>query len=148
MNLMFRGSVSIGSILTDDGNVIESASVSQPLAAGASNVHWQGAGEVPAESDVLLELDALPQQAFGDEGAVGLASIHAVYLRNTGAVDLEVGGWQQLVGVGHLTLRPGGLLVITAPSAGFPVASGDCLSLNNASSAAAAYEILLVGVRA
>ena len=153
MNLLFRGSVSISSILTDDGNVVESAAVSQPLSAAESNVHWQGAGTVAAGALEVLDLRSLPQEAFGDEGTVGFSQVHAVYLRNTGTVDIKLGEWEKLVGstdgTGHLTIRPGGLLVLTAPAAsGLAVAAGDSLSITNASSAEAGFEILIVGVRA
>lgn len=153
MNLMHRGSVSISSVLTDSGNVVESASVSQPLAVpAAADMHWQAKGTIDEGEFATFPLDELPLEVFGEDGTVGFSAIHEVYVRNTGATSLRVGGWDSLGNAGaepaFFPLAPGAILLLTSPASGFAVHAGDSISIHSVSAGESGYEILLVGAKA
>jgi hypothetical protein len=153
MSLMHRGSVSISSVLTDAGNVVESAAVSQPLnLPAAADMHWQGKGAINEGEFATLPLDGLPLEVFGDDGTICFSAIHEVYVRNTGATSLRVGGWKSLGNVGDqpalFPLAPGAVLLVTSPASGFAVHAGDSISIHSDSAGESGYEILLVGAKA
>lgn len=152
MNLMFRGSLALSSVITDEGNVVESANVSRPLSASGSDIHWQGSRVVLPGSPRILPLDELPAEAFGGEGVVALSAVHAIYIRNTGEHAVQVGGWAEMVSadgdLAFIELPPGAVMYLDGGVAGRPVGEGDHLVVRNESSGESSFEVLFIGTKA
>lgn len=86
--------------------------------------------------------------AFGT--AIALARVKALYIKNTGAVDITVAGNNGIVGSGF-TLRPGEQVMKAAPDATAYAVSGgstDTITLQNSDVAtAASYRMVVIGVQ-
>lgn len=100
-----------------------------------------------------LDLSGSLTNAFGE--SITFTAVKAMIVKNNGTTALTIGNaaatqFATFVGAAaHTILVPaGGVLVLTAPSAGFPVAAGtgDLLKIENAAGATCAYDLILIGV--
>lgn len=101
----------------------------------------------PAEVETLNLTNGSLEDAFGS--AFQPARIKALAIRNTGTVNITVGGTNGIVGSGF-TLRPGEVVMKAAPDATAYATSGaNTLTLTNASAeTSAAYELVIIGASA
>jgi hypothetical protein len=142
MTYLFRGSVSVSSIITD-GSAVESANVSYPIVAGESNFHWQADRDVAAAGTDTLDLSALPVVVFGEDATVGFVSINSIWIRNTGEGPLEMDYGQMAV-----LLPVGAVAFYNLPSTGVSTAASGSSLVITATNASSSYEILIVGAKA
>lgn len=122
--------------------------------ANQANEVWSDTRSISSASNETLDLAASLTNAFGT--TITFTKVRAIIIRSrsTNTTVLSVGAASApLVGPladasDLLTIRPGGIFVITAPDAtGIAVTatSADGLKLANASGAAATYDIIIIG---
>jgi hypothetical protein len=100
-----------------------------------------------------LDLNGSLTDGFGNTVNLLHVKLLALYRDPLNTTDLTVGAGTNpfLFGMGGttptLTLKPGGLILLTYPSTGFPVvaSTGDILKVANAAGATANYHILVGG---
>lgn len=148
MSLMFRGTLVISSIITDAGNVVESADVSLPLSCETADTHWQATRESADGAADSLLIAALPIVVFEEAGSVAMSRIDLVYLRNRSGDSIKVTLPSLAFSVSEVTI-PGGGVMLLSSSEGYDVDAGDSLVVESAENIPVgfSYDILLVGTK-
>lgn len=128
------GTVQVSPTWTD-GSVVDSTTINLALALASgtgddqADAYWVKTYSLAAGGDDSFDLTALPRSAFGASGNVYLWKVKALVLRNLSSVTtFTVGGsptnrWAGFSSSGTLTVAPDGIVVATAPKAGFVTSS-------------------------
>lgn len=135
-------------------NVSRTVNFANGTGANQAEIVWSDSRTIAANGEDILDLTALAD----DRGSVDLTAVKAIYVRNTGTVDIS---WLALALPEHWTtgplyveegfgaiIPPGGVMLITNPSAtAWAVASEDeqISFANDSSTTAAAYDIIMIG---
>jgi hypothetical protein len=135
-------------------NVSESLTFTNGTGANQAQIVWSDSRTIAAGSNESIDLLSLDD----DRGTLVFSAIKAIYVRATGASsvfwtgfgvgdDWDTGPLQAPAASG-LFIPPGGLLLVTNPSAaGWAVAapSNEIAIQNSSETAAATYDIILIG---
>jgi hypothetical protein len=141
---------------TESHPVQYSKSFSLPNGSGSgqADVIWDDERTLAASATESLDLQALTD-AFG--GSIVLTALKAllIYASPTNANDVQVGGaasnaFQAFLddATGYAVVKPGGMLLIVAPAAGYTVDSTHHLLkvANSGSGTGVTYDIIAIGI--
>jgi len=140
----------------DPLSLTRSVALSDGAGAGQADASFHDRRTLASAAGEDLDVAAGLTDAFGQ--AVALARVKALYLRNLSAGDALLVGGAAVGALGLfadpsdvLALRPGGILLLTAPDAdGVPVAGSGKLRLEHSGDTGEDldYEIVLIGASA
>ena len=135
-------------------NISDSLSLTTGNGANQVNEMFDDDRTLAASANEELDLSGTLTNAFGD--TIAFTGVKALYIKNNSSVDtLTVGDaaatpWEPFFGATGETLQipPGGMLLLTAPSAGgWPVTGGsaDKLKITNGAGGSTTYRIIILG---
>ncbi len=136
-------------------NYKKNTDIANGTGSGQANKAWSDQRSIAASGTDSLDLAGTLVDAFGQ--TITFTSIKAIIIVASGdnQDNIEIGGnanaFASFFGdpADTLILKPGGMIALTAPGAGYAVTAttGDILDLVNAdSSNASVYDVILVGV--
>lgn len=120
--------------------------------ANQAQVVWSDSRTIAADDDDTITIDLLGD----DRGNVSMTAIKAIYIRNTGSIQIDWmgGGWGSSpfedITTGRLRISAGSGVLMTNPSATGWGVSGDpgtqtIIIENQSTTVAATYDIILIG---
>jgi hypothetical protein len=128
-------------VVTDSVRLISPLTFVNGDGAGEADGYWKEVVTVPGEGSEALDLTDLRLDVFGGVGALDLAAVKVLAVRNTSESVIEVALGASVTG----EIEPGGLLVASSPVAGWAEST---LTLTNPDQDAADVEVYLIGVQA
>lgn len=129
----------------DDLTVNQKLNWASGAGANAANQSWRDSASVAASTSATVNVTSGQTDAFG--ATVNMARIKLLYIRNTGTVDLELSGANEICGTGATPIKPGGIVLHVAPNAaGYPTSGAATVVISNESiTTAGTFDIVIIG---
>ena len=160
LNFKQTGSVKVTATWTDAQSltdIVETAVINPSIALvdgtgnGMANRLWQFAGTAAANSSQTLTTNQLAVSVYGGAGQLSITAVKLVYFINNGAVGLKFGSWTPFVSSDSaspawLSVPSGSFVLAGSSEGGWATASDLTMVVQNATTTACAFSMVLVGV--
>jgi len=127
-------------VVTDSVRTVAALTLANGDDPGQADGYWKDIVTIPGEDAETLDLTDLRLDVFGGVGALSLAAVKVLLVRNPSSSTVAVELGTSVTGL----IEPGGLLLAVSTVAGWAEAT---LTLTNLDAAAADVEVYLVGVQ-